>query len=144
MSPTRSMGLTLTMFRLSLVTLVIMICYFSSSESQYRHYQTIYFESFVPSVRCNFNWVLTLDRNCTWCEAMFMAFIPPLTRSHNPSSIYTENKENNISWTSDLKGTCFVNWFIGINFELLTEVVQSHGSIQHESEKWIIFIDVSY
>jgi len=152
MNPVHFMALnSLTAYgkaRISLFkTLAIIFCNFSLSTGQYYKDQTTYFdfESFVPSVPCNINWVLYANRSCTWCETMFMNFMPSLTRSHAPSSIYAGTKENHLYWSTSagLEGTCFMNWFMGINFKLLAEVVQSHRFIEHQNENWIIFIDVS-
>jgi len=143
------MALTLTTSRITRIslfkTLAIIFCNFASRNGQNIQHQSKYFdfESYVPSVPCNINWILYLNRSCTWCESMFMDFIPHLTRSHITFSIHTGTKES-VYLSTDLHGNCFMNWFMGTNFELLAKVIQSHRLIEHQNENWIIFIDVSY
>jgi len=146
MHPVSFMALTLTTSRIARISqfniLSIILCIFGSSNGQYYQEQSMYVESFIPSVSCNINWILNADQSCTWCGTMFMDFMPRLTCSHIPSSIHTGTKES-FYWSTDLKGNCFMNWFMGTNFEVLAKVVQSHRFIEHQNENWIIFIDVS-
>jgi len=150
MNSVRFKDFTLTTSKIAQIPLFIKIltiifCNFASSNGQIDQHKSMYFdfESFIPSARCNIDWILYANRSCTWCERLFMDFMPNLTRSYTLSSILAGTKEN-VSWFTDLKGTCFLNWFMGTNFELLAEVIKLHRFIEHQNENWIIFIDVSY
>jgi len=95
-----------------------------------------------PQIGCSVNWVLEISNSCTWCEIMFDYFMLSLTEDYTLFSIYTETNENS-SVGYDLKGTCFINWFMATNFEQLTRIIESNMFSKYRKEDWFIFIDVS-
>jgi len=100
-------------------------------------------DHFIPrNEGVNINWVMDQQRGCEWCDTIFSKLMKGLTENYSPSSIYTEvNIKSLIGF--DLKGTCFLNWFLGTEFDKLATILKSHLFSRERNEDWFIFLDVS-
>jgi len=94
---------------------------------------------------CTIIWILELDSNhtCSWCELMFDQLMPSLAKDFIPSSIYSETSNNEI-FAFDLKGICFINWFMSTKFVQLVEILKSHKLGQYRPNHWFVYINVSW
>jgi len=94
-----------------------------------------------PTEGGNINWVLEQSGPYEWCATLFTELMSGLTENYSPSSIYTEINRND-SVDFDLKGTYFVNWFMGTDFQRLTVAIESHLFSKERNDDWFFFIDV--
>jgi len=102
-------------------------------------------EQFGPEKEgCNVNWILDKNGVCAWCERMFEHLIQELIGRYTTFSVYTEIKEGETA-VFDLKGTCFINWFMfmaKMSIELLFPSIVFHRFSENRNEDWFIFLDV--
>jgi len=108
--------------------------------------QRVGLDKFVPPLfGCNVNWVLGINGTfCEWCEVMFTALMRELNRAYNPSSIYTDSRDINDKAVAkfDLKGACFINWFVGTSFIHMVSDIQFHRFSAFRNSNWFFFINV--
>jgi len=109
--------------------------------------QEVALDQFTPSqLGCNVNWVLNNDSvYCEWCDILFFELMKVLTNVYSPSSLYTEEGMKN--FTSDvyfdLKGTCFVNWFIATNYVFFAQLIEYSQFSKYRNDDWFVFLTVS-
>jgi len=111
---------------LFLFTLLFSILWLICVNSALYNKEISILEQFNPDKEgCNVNWILEKNGVCAWCERMFDHLIQALIGSYTTSSVYTET-EGTEAVSFDLKGTCFINWFMATTFQLLFLSLEFH------------------
>jgi len=74
-----------------------------------------------------------------------MYLMDSLTHAHSPSYIHTESRTvtGNATIQFDLKGSCFINWFLGTTYEQFFAMLLLNGARQLQVDDWFVFMDVS-
>jgi len=105
-----------------------------------------------PEKGCNINWSVNTAETRVWWEGIFVELMEGLGRTYSPSSIYTQTYysydftlrgiKSNLSLDFDVKGTCFLNWFMGTDFKELETIVLHRLFSKDRNDDWFLFIDV--
>jgi len=76
-----------------------------------------------PQENCNVKWALETGKNCEWCEDVFSNLIQILTNGYKPSTIKNiKEVGKSVGSVPDLKGNCFLNWFLANDYEKLSGI----------------------